>query len=104
MLRCPSCQQRGLGLFGVIFMVHDERVVCHHCGTAFTIPKSRKSLIVGLEYLLLLASVVISIKLRSLWPSATLLIVLAVVRALLIPGMAVEKKRELNRLRKYRRK
>jgi len=83
---CPNCQQRGLSSIGVIFMIHDERVVCKHCGTGFTIPKSRKSLVIGIEYVLLLASVALSIKLRSLWPSAVLLVCLAVVRAIILLG------------------
>lgn len=85
-------------------MIHDERVVCRDCGTAYTIPKSRKSLVIGIEYVLLLASVALSLKLHSLWPSAVLLICLAIARAIIFPKIAVKHKRVLNRLRKYRRK
>ncbi len=101
---CPNCLQRGLSSLGVIFMIHDERVVCKHCGTGFTVPKARKSLVIGIEYVLLLASVAISLKLRTLWPSGLLLLGLAFARALILPRIAVKHKRVLNRLRKYRRK
>lgn len=100
---CPNCQQRGLSTIGVIFMIHDERISCNKCGTSFTIPKSRKSLVVGIEYVLLLASVALSIKLKSLWPCGVLLLALALARAYVLPKMAVKHTRVLNRLRKYRK-
>lgn len=84
-------------------MIHDERISCTQCGTSFTIPKSRKSLIVGIEYVLILAAVALSIAVRSIWPIGALLVVLAAVRAYILPKMAIEHKRVLNRLRKYRR-
>ncbi len=84
-------------------MIHDERVVCRECGTVFTIPKSRKSLVIGIEYTLLLASVALSLFLKTLLPCGILLVALAIVRAVLLPKMAVEHKLSLNRLRKYRR-
>ncbi len=100
---CPNCKQRGLSSIGVIFIIHDERVCCDKCGTCFTVPKSRKSLVVGIEYVLLLASVAWSIHVRSMWPIGALLVALAAVRAYLLPKMAVEHKRVLNRFRKYRK-
>ena len=103
MHRCPNCQQKGLSSIGVIFMVHDERVVCRECGTAFVLPKSKKNAIVGSEYTLLLLSVALSIYLKSLWPTGGLLIVFAVVRAIIVPKMATPQKKVINRLRKYRR-
>jgi len=103
MIVCSNCQKRGLSLVGVIFMIHDERVVCSECGTAFTIPKSRKSLVIGIEYVLLLGSIALSLSLKTLLPSGVLLLVLAITRSVLLPKMAVEHKLTLNRLKKYRR-
>lgn len=101
---CPNCQQRGLSTIAVIFMIHDERISCEKCGSSFTIPKNRRSLVIGLEYAFLLASVALSIQVRSLLPSGILLVLIAVARSFILPKMAVEHKRTLNRLRKYRRK
>lgn len=103
MHRCPNCNERGLSSIGVVFMVHDERVVCQQCGTAFTLPKSKKNAIVGAEYTLLLLSVALSIYLKSLWPTGGLLLVFAIVRAIIVPKMAVAQKTVINRLRKYRK-
>ena len=84
-------------------MVHDERVVCRQCGTAFVLPKSKKNAIVGFEYTLLLLSVALSIYLQSLWPTGGLLLVFAVVRAIIVPKLATPQQKVINRLRKYRR-
>jgi len=85
-------------------MIHDERISCTECGSSFTIPKSRRSLVIGLEYVMLLGSVALSIQMRSLLPTGLLLVLLAVVRYFILPKMMIEHKRTLNRLRKFRRK
>ena len=105
MHRCPNCKERGLSTIGVIFMVHDERVIWQECGTAFVVPKSKKNTIIGTEYTLLLLSVALSIYLKTLWPTGGLLIVFAIVRAMVIPKIAIpQKQKAINRLRRYRRK
>ena len=87
----------------MIFMVHDERVVCRECGTAFMVPKSKKNAIVGLEYTLLLLSVAASLYVKSLWPTGGLLVVFAIVRAIIVPKVASPHTKVINRLRKYRK-
>lgn len=104
MQKCPTCSQRGLSVVGVIFMIHDERVTCEKCGTSFTIPKSRKSLVIGLEYTFILMSVAASLMVKNMAPLGVVLILIAIARYFVLPQMAVEHKREINRLRKYRRK
>ncbi len=84
-------------------MVHDECIVCRECAITFTISKSGKSLIIGIEYCLILAAVGMAITLKTIWPCLVIFVLIAVMRLLVLPKMAIEKKRELNRLRKYRK-
>ena len=74
MQKCPTCSQRGLSILGVIFMIHDERVTCEKCGTSFTIPKSRKSLVIGLEYTFILVSVAASLMIKNMAPLGVVLL------------------------------
>lgn len=104
MQTCPKCNERGLSSVHIVFMVHDERIRCSKCGVCLVIPKAKKNVIVGIEYTLLLLSVAASIYFQTLIISVFVILFLAILRAIMLPNMAVAAtKRPLNRLRKYRR-